>query len=230
MIKKKKAIFSWSGGKDSALALQKILQENQFEIVTLLTTISKNKSSVHAIPISVLQQQANSIGIPLTTITVDENLSNYCDRIKQTLTNLKQQHITHIIFGDLSASENKIFREKLFHPLGIEIIEPLYHKTSEEIITDFLQSGIKAKIIVTKENLLHKSYIGKDLCNELIKNLPPHVDVCGDQGEYHTIAYKGGIFKTPIHFTITSTKKVCYKIKLANNQIEEHYYWQAIIK
>lgn len=230
MNKKKKAIFSWSGGKDSALALQKVLQENQFEIVLLLTTICNNKSSVHAIPISVLQQQANSIGIPLTTITVDESLSNYCDSIKEVLTNFKHENITHIIFGDLSVSENKFYRDNLFNPLGIEVVEPLYKTTSEETITQFLQSGITAKIIVTKANLLNKNYIGKDLSNELIKKLPNTIDVCGEQGEYHTIAYKGGIFKTPILFNITSVKKVAYKIKLTNNHIEEHHYWQAIIK
>lgn len=230
MNKKKRAIFSWSGGKDSALALQKVLQENQFEIVSLLTTICNNKSSVHAIPISVLQQQANSIGIPLTTIMVDENLSNYCNVIKEAFIHFKQQNITHIIFGDLSVSENKIFRNHLFNPLGVEVVEPLYNKTSKETITNFLQSGITAKIIVTKANFLHKNFIGKDLNKDLIKTFPNSIDVCGEQGEYHTIAYKGGIFKTPIHFKITSTKKVGYTIKLANNLIEEHYYWQAIIK
>lgn len=228
----KKPVFNWSGGKDSALALQKVLANNDFEVIALLTTITKgtNKSSVHAIPLHLLQQQAKSIGIKLYVIEVNNDLSNYITEISKAVEIFKQQQVTHFIFGDLSSSNIFNYRKKIFNPLKIEVVEPLYNKTSQEVMEDFLSSGIKAKIIVANYDIFSKDIIGKDLNSTCINTMPKGIDICGEQGEYHSFVYEGSIFKTAIKYKIKATKKVAYDIKLDNNKIKTFTYWQAIIE
>jgi len=232
MNQRKKAVFNWSGGKDSALALYKILQENEFEVVSLLTTINEetSKSSVHEIPLEILENQAKSIGIPLYVVPFDKALTNYEDKMNKAVQHFKQQNVTHFIFGDIFLSDIKTYREQKLNPLGIEVIEPLWNKTSEEVMSEFLKSGIKSKIIVTNADQLNKTFIGKDLDEETVKSFPNDIDVCGENGEYHTLSYAGGLFKNPIDFTISNVIKTTYDIKLENGETKTYNYWQAEIK
>lgn len=231
MNQRKKAVFNWSGGKDSALALQKTLEENEFEVVSLLTTINEenSKSSIHAIPLELLSQQAKSIGIPLYTVSFAKNLKNYDQKMLETVAYFKKQGVTHFIFGDIFLSDIKAYREKMLHPVGIEVVEPLWNKSSEEIITEFLKSGIKTKIIVTQADKLDQTFISRELNQNLIDSLPVDVDVCGENGEYHTFSYAGGLFKKEIEFTISETHKISYDITLDNGQTKTFEYWQAEI-
>lgn len=231
MSVKKKAVLHWSGGKDAALALQKVLATNEYEIISLLTTLQEQtiSSSVHAIPLQILQQQAKSLRLPLYTIDVANDLSNYQTKMQEVVAYFKQLHVTHFIFGDLMASNIKTFREAVFNPLGIKVVQPLWHKTSAEILQEFLASGIKATIIVTLANSLSKNFIGKDLDELTIKTFPTTIDVCGEKGEYHTLVYAGDIFNEKIHFKITDVEKIDYTIKLASAQTTTISYYQAVI-
>jgi len=231
MNQRKKAVFNWSGGKDSALALQKTLEENEFEVVSLLTTINEEnlKSSIHAIPLEILSRQAESIGIPLYTALFAKDLKNYDEKMRETVAYYKKQGVTHFIFGDIFLSDVKAYRESKLNPFGIEVIEPLWNKTSGEIINDFLKSGIKTKIIVTQADKLDQTFIGKELDQNLINALPNDVDVCGENGEYHTLSYAGGLFKKEVEFSISETNKISYYIKLDNGQTKTFEYWQAEI-
>jgi uncharacterized protein (TIGR00290 family) len=231
MNQRKKAVFNWSGGKDSALALQKTLEENEYEVVSLLTTINEEtlKSSVHSVPSEILLKQADSIGIPLYTVLFAKDLNNYDEKISEAVDHYKRQGVTHFIFGDIFLSDVKAYRESKLNPLGIEVVEPLWNKTSKEIISEFLKSGIKTKIIVTQADKLGKIFIGKELDINLINSLPGDVDVCGENGEYHSLSYAGGLFKKEVGFSISETKKISYDIKLDNGQTKTFEYWQAEI-
>ena len=202
MNPKKKAIFNWSGGKDSALALQKTLQDNEFDVVSLLTTINEETltSSIHSIPIELLRKQAESIGIPLYTVLFAKDLTGYDEKMRETVEHFKKQGVTHFIFGDIFLADVKTYRENKLNPLGIEVVEPLWNKTSAEIIANFIKSGIKSKIIVTQADKLDKTFIGKDLDENTINTFPNDIDICGENGEYHTFVYDGPIFKYPIKF------------------------------
>lgn len=228
---RKKAVFNWSGGKDSALALQKILNADKFEVISLFTTINEEtqKSSIHSIPLEILLRQAKSIGIPLYTMSFAKDLKNYDSRMLEVVHHFKTKGVTHFIFGDISLSDIKSYREKKLKPLGINIVEPLWDKTSEEAINDFLKSGIKAKIIVTQADKLDQSYIGKELNEELIDFLPDDVDVCGEDGAYHTLSYGGGLFNEEIPFSLGETYKTAYEVNLDNRQSKIFEYWQAEI-
>jgi uncharacterized protein (TIGR00290 family) len=231
MIERKKAVFNWSGGKDSALALQKILHEKEFDVVSLLTAINEEtqRSSVHSIPIEVLSQQAGSIGIPLYTALFAKDLANYDNKMREIVDHFKKQGVTHFIFGDILLADVKTYRETKLNPLGIEVVEPLWDKSSAEIMDDFLQSGIKTKIIVTQADKLGKAFIGKDIDHDTVKSFPADVDPCGENGEYHTLSYAGSIFKKEIDFSISKTNKISYDIKLDNGQTRTYEYWQAEI-
>ena len=231
MNERKKAVFNWSGGKDSALALQKTLQDNRFDIVSLLTTINEETltSSIHSIPIELLEKQADSIGIPLYTVLFSKALTNYDDKMRHTVEHFKKQGVTHFIFGDIFLADIKSYRESKLNPLGIEIVEPLWDKPSADIISDFLKSGIKSKIIVTQADKLDHTFIGKDLDRDTINSFPCDIDICGENGEYHTFSYAGGLFKKEIEFTISKTIKISYDINLADGQTKTYDYWQAEI-
>jgi uncharacterized protein (TIGR00290 family) len=231
MTKRKKAIFNWSGGKDSALALLKILEQDEFDVVSLLTTINQETltSSVHSIPADILGKQAKSIGIPLYTVLFAKDLSDYDSKMSDTVDFFKKQGVTHFIFGDIFLTDIKTYRENKLNPLGIKVVEPLWNMTSAEVMNDFLKSGIKTKIIVTQANKLNETFIGKDLDQETISLFPDDVDLCGENGEYHTLSYAGGLFKKAVDFTIIHTNKISYDIKLNNGQTKTFEYWQAQI-
>jgi len=231
MNQKKKAVFNWSGGKDSALALQKILQDNEFDVVALLTTINEETltSSIHSIPIELLTKQADSIGIPLYTVLFAKDLTNYDDKMQETVDYFKKQGVTHFIFGDIFLADVKTYRETKLNPLGIEVVEPLWDKSSTEIISDFIKSGIKSKIIVTQADKLGKTFIGKDIDENTINVFPDDIDICGENGEYHTFSYSGALFKKQIDFSISQTNKISYDINLDNGQTKTFEYWQAEI-
>ena len=231
MNQKKKAVFNWSGGKDSALALQKTLRESEFDVVSLLTTINEETltSSIHSIPIELLTKQANSMGIPLYTVLFAKDLINYDDKMREAVEHFKKQGVTHFIFGDIFLADVKTYRENKLNPLGIEVVEPLWGKTSAEIIDDFIKSGIKSKIIVTQVDKLDETFIGKNLDQNTINTFPNDIDICGENGEYHTFSYSGDLFKKEIDFSISQTNKVSYDINLDNGQTKTFEYWQAEI-
>ena len=231
MSQRKKAVFNWSGGKDAALALTNILNDPQFDIVSLLTTVNEddNASSIHSIPSWLLSKQADSIGLPLHTVPLQKTLKNHNVKIRSAVEHFKKQGVTHFIFGDLFLREVRKYREDQLNPLGIEVVEPLWGKTSTEIMQDFLHSGIQAKIIVTQADKLDCSFVGKRLNRNTINAFPENIDICGENGEYHTLSYAGGAFQKEIDFSIARVHKVSYDIGTTTKQTQTYQYWQAEI-
>ncbi|HRN73177.1 MAG TPA: adenine nucleotide alpha hydrolase [Ginsengibacter sp.] len=232
MNRRKKAVFNWSGGKDSALALQKILQENEFEVVTLLTTVTEatRTSTVHYIPLKLLLQQADSIGIPLYTVTLPKGMASYAEEMTKAVAHFKAQGVTHFIFGDISLVDVKSFRESKLNPLGIEVVEPLWGRDSKTVFRDFLKSGIKAKIIVTQSDKLDQTFIGREINHTLLHSLPEGIDPCGENGEYHTFTYDGSLFKKKVEFEIIRTRKIHHDFKIDTGELRRYEYWYAEIQ
>ncbi|WP_027125402.1 ATP-binding domain-containing protein [Gelidibacter mesophilus] len=231
MTERKKAVFNWSGGKDSALALLKTLQENELEVVSLLTTINQDTltSSIHAIPLKFLLKQADSIGISLYSVPLSEGKKTYEEGMAEAIRHFKNQGVTHFIFGDIFLADVKLYRESKLHPLGIEVVEPLWGKTSEEVMHEFLKSGIKTKIIVTQADKLDQSFIGKEIDSAFVKSLPVGIDLCGENGEYHTFSYDGELFKYKIDFEICEANLISYDFKMDDGEVKSYEYWQAEI-
>ena len=227
----KKAVFNWSGGKDSALALYNVLNNGEYEIVSLLTTVNKEngRSSMHGIPSHLLKKQAKSIGIPIYIIEMLPNgeLSSYDDVMNRSVQHFKSLGVEHFIFGDIFLHDVKSYREKKLNPEGITVVEPLWDKTTAEVMSDFLSSGLKTIIVTTTADILDDSYIGKVIDEDFIKNIPVGVDLCGENGEYHTFCYDGPIFREPIDFKLGEPLSKTFPINLDDGSTQDFTYWFA---
>ena len=230
MIDKKKAVFNWSGGKDSSLALQKVLQDDEYEVISLLTTVNVEtlNSSIHLIPLEILEAQADSIGIPIYIVRLpSKDLTGYDQAMEEAIIYFKTQGVSHFIFGDIFLDDLKALRESKLSPYDIEVVEPLWNKTTETIIEEFLVSGLRSKIIVTQADKLDKTYVGRELDRQFIESLPGNIDPCGENGEYHSMTYAGPLFKKEIKYSLGSPKIVSYDIKLDDGNMKTFNYWQT---
>ncbi len=228
---KKKAVFNWSGGKDSALALLKILASDEYEVLALLTTINHNtqRSSMHAIPLSLLQAQAKSIGIPLYIVELasDGEMSGYNNAMCKAAEYFKNQGVHYFIFGDIFLHDVRQYRQAQLNPYNIEVIEPLWGLSTLEVMNEFLASGLQTVIVTTMANLLGCEYIGRIINQQLINDLPKNVDVCGENGEYHTFCFNGVIFNNPIVYHLNEPTQVTHTINMDDGTKQTFTYWYA---
>ncbi|RKR05493.1 uncharacterized protein (TIGR00290 family) [Flavobacterium sp. 90] len=202
----KKAIFNWSSGKDSALALYKILQNPDFKIECLLTSVNQQfrRISMHGVRVELLEKQATSIGLPLKILQIPEmpTMEVYENVMTKTLTELKEQGITHSIFGDIFLEDLRKYREDQLAKIGFEGVFPIWKVPTHDLIQEFISLGFKTIVVCVNERYLDKSFVGRVIDQSFINDLPENVDVCGENGEFHTFTFDGPIFSEPINFEI----------------------------
>lgn len=227
-MNKTKAVFNWSGGKDSAHALLRALQSDCYEIIALLTTINRDtqRSTMHGIPLQLLEAQAASIGIPLYVVdlTPKGNMEDYSSAMSQAVQHFKALGVTHFIFGDIFLHDVRQYREQQLVPHGIEVAEPLWGQSSEEVMDDFLLSGLKTIIVTTMADGLGTAAIGKFIDSDFIASLPEDMDPNGENGEYHTFCYDGPIFHYPVVFHLGETFSQSYDIRLDDGTVQTYSY------
>ena len=225
---KTKAFFNWSGGKDSALALYKILNDNKYSVETLLTTISQQykRISMHGVRESLLDEQAESIGIPLKKVWLPDipSMEVYEQVISGKLLELKEQHIEHAIFGDIFLEDLKKWRENQLSRLGMKAVFPLWKKKSSKLIHEFIELGFKTIVVSVDTKFLDESFAGQVIDHEFLKRLPSYVDPCGENGEFHTFVFDGPIFQKPVSFTIGEKLYKEYPSHNAKNG-EKNGFW-----
>jgi uncharacterized protein (TIGR00290 family) len=201
---KQSAYMNWSGGKDSALCLHYIMQNKQFEVNCLLTSINTvhDRISMHGVRRSLLEQQAAAIGLPLQTIELPEQpgMQEYEQAMLSKVTALKSRGIKHAIFGDIFLEDLKRYREEKLQSAGIECVFPLWKIPTSQLMNEFLQLGFKAIIVCVNEKFLDKSFCGRIIDASFVRDLPPGVDVCGENGEYHSYVFDGPVFDHPVPF------------------------------
>ena len=204
-----KAVFVWSGGKDSAMALYHILQDPKYKVTYLLTTISKqfNRVSMHGVRTTLLKQQAIALQLPLLQVLVPENpsMEEYGALMTAAFTQLKQQGITTAIFGDIFLEDLRAYREQQMQQLGIACFFPLWNKATSEVIQDFIGLQFKAVLVCLNAKYFSETFAGREINEQFLQDLPPGVDPCGENGEYHSFVYDGPIFTQPIPFTLGET-------------------------
>lgn len=201
-----KAIFNWSGGKDSALALYHVLQEQRFHISELLTTVNSkyNRISMHGVRNELLFAQGASIGIPIKEIRLPEmpSMKAYDETMKGVLSKLKKEKITHSIFGDIFLDDLRIYRENRLKEVGLIAHFPLWKRNTTELVHEFIDLGFKTVVVCVKSELLDKEFTGRVIDSDFLKDLPKNVDPCGENGEFHTFVFDGPIFKNPINYSL----------------------------
>ena len=208
MLNKSKIALFWSGGKDSARALwelQTVLQD-RYEVVKLVTTINQHfgRISMHGVRESLLDQQANEIGLPLHKMYVSEQCSNeeYETVLFDTYLALKAEGITHIAFGDIFLEDLRQYREQLLAKVGLISLFPLWKRNTTDLIHEFIAAGFQTITCCVQSILLDETWVGRKIDHSFITELPPNIDPCGENGEFHTFCFAGPIFKNPIPITI----------------------------
>jgi uncharacterized protein (TIGR00290 family) len=200
-----KAILSWSGGKDSALALHEIREAREVEIVGLLTTITEgyDRSSMHGIRRSLIEQQADSIGLPLEQVLLSTVSSNeeYESRMREILEGHKKRGISTVVFGDIFLEDVRKYREGRLASIGMKGVFPLWARDTAELARTFLRLGFKAVVTCVDGEQMDPSYAGRAFDEAMLTSLPASVDPCGEKGEFHSFVYDGPIFGHPIPFS-----------------------------
>lgn len=201
-----KTYANWSSGKDACLALYKVLQEQEYEVCLLVTTTNKdyNRVSMHGLPISLLEAQVSSIGLPLQQITfpAQVTMEDYSDRMEYAINGLKSQGFTHSLFGDIFLEDLRAYRDKQLHAIGLQGVYPLWKRDTKSLLMEFLNVGFKAITVCVNARFLDASFCGREVDASFIADLPDNVDPCGENGEFHTFVYDGPIFKKPVDFKI----------------------------
>jgi len=200
----KNAIFNWSGGKDSSLSLYYLLQAKEYDPRYLVTSVNSkfNRVSMHGVRQELLEAQADSIGIPLHMIMMPEmpTMESYNEQMEQTLNTFKQEGIEYSVFGDIFLEDLKKYREERLARVGFKGVFPIWKIPSKKIVRDFIDLGFKAVLVCVDEKVLDRSFAGRFIDDQLLKDLPSSVDPCGENGEYHSFVYDGPVFKYPIAF------------------------------
>lgn len=199
-----KSIFNWSGGKDSALALYRIIKDREYEVVKLVTTTNgeRDRISMHGVRTSLLDLQSKSLDLPLQKVILSEMpaMEEYNATMRQMLTAFKEDGVTHSIFGDIFLEDLKAYRDERLSEVAMQGYYPLWKEDSYKLFNEFVTLGFRAVIVCTNARYLDESFLGRELDHELLNDLPNGVDPCGEKGEYHTFVFDGPIFDFPIGF------------------------------
>lgn len=200
-----KTYFNWSSGKDSALALYYLLQDKNYNIDCLLTSVSAEYDcvSMHGLRRELLQQQIDAIGISGKTIELPVHPTNveYESLMKKTVEELLAEGYECTAFGDIFLEDLKAYREKQLEPYSIQTVFPLWKKDTKQLLTEFIDLGFKAITVCVDGSKLDKSFAGRIIDHDFIASLPEGVDICGENGEFHTFCFDGPYFKQPVNFT-----------------------------
>lgn len=230
-MKKYRSVFNWSGGKDSAHALWRALQSGQYDIIALLTTVNRTtqRSTMHGIPLDLLEAQAARIGIPLRVLDLapQGTMIDYASAMEQAAKDLRDEGVSHFIFGDIFLHDVRSYRQKQLEPLGITVVEPLWGASSARVMNDFLASGLKTVIVTTMADGLGAPAIGRMIDADFVASLPAGVDPNGENGEYHTFCYDGPIFREPVPFRLGSPFTEHHDVRLDDGSIHTYSYWFA---
>jgi uncharacterized protein (TIGR00290 family) len=198
-MNRKRTLLSWSSGKDSAWSLHLLRQQNEYEIVGLLTTFNQaaNRVAMHAVRRSLVEAQAKAAGIPLWAVDLPWPCSNadYEGIMKETCQAAVQAGIGYIAFGDLFLTDIRAYREKQLENSGLQPIFPVWGTPTEELARSMIKSGVRAKLTCVDPKLLAPEFVGREFDEQLLSDLPPEVDPCGENGEFHTCVYAGPMFQ-----------------------------------
>ncbi|MBI2633952.1 MAG: diphthine--ammonia ligase [Parcubacteria group bacterium] len=204
MSAKEKILFAWSGGKDSAMALSRLENSQIYDVVGLITTVTKDyeRISIHGVRETLLEAQAKSLGIPLEKIYLSKLSSNeeYEEKMRATLLRAKAQGVTAVAFGDIFLEDLKKYREENLAKVQMKGIFPIWKWDTVALARHFIDQGFKAVAVSLDSKFLGQEFAGREFDLEFLRELPKNVDPCGENGEFHSFVYAGPIFKEPIHF------------------------------
>lgn len=203
---REKVLLSWSGGKDSALALYELKNNSSYSICALLTTITEeyDRISMHGVRRILLESQAESLGIPLEKVFISRDMSqkDYELKMKNTLEKYSSEGVFTVGFGDVFLEDVRKYREDNLAKIGMKAIFPLWKRNTADLVRTFMDKGFKAVVTCVDTHFLGREFVGREYDKEFVSELPPSVDPCGENGEFHSFVYDGPVFYREVLFTI----------------------------
>jgi uncharacterized protein (TIGR00290 family) len=199
-------LFCWSGGKDSAMALHALREGRDYRISALLTTITEeyDRISMHGVRRALLERQAESLGLPLHAVLIPPQCINatYEERMKESLALHFARGVRRVAFGDIFLEDLRVYREKNLAQVGMQALFPIWKRDTRELAREFVRLGFRAITVCVDPRVLDASFAGRELDKSFFADLPPVVDACGENGEFHTFVFDGPIFQTPIVYRL----------------------------
>ncbi len=197
-----KVAISWSGGKDSMLALDRLIREGTHEVVALVVNISTESGRVtmHGVRESLIVQQARSLRIPLVPVYLpDRRMDTFEQHTLRTWQRLHQQAgVEAIVHGDIFLRDVKDYRDRLLKKAGLTGLYPIWGEDSRQLLEKFRQRGYRTVVCAANEENRH--IVGHELTPARLLDLAPGTDPCGENGEFHTFCFAGPLFQWPIGF------------------------------
>jgi uncharacterized protein (TIGR00290 family) len=188
------------------MALHALLQDPQVRIVALLTTVTEgyDRISMHGVRRELLQRQAESIGLPLHEVFIPPECVNsiYETRMEAALRTHSENGVRKVAFGDIFLEDLRAYREKNLARIGMTALFPIWKRDSRELIDSFHAQGFRSIAVCVNPKLLDRSFAGRELDTSFFADLPTQLDCCGENGEFHTFAFDGPIFKEAIRFQV----------------------------
>jgi uncharacterized protein (TIGR00290 family) len=202
---KEKVLLAWSGGKDAALSLHELRKSGQYEVTALLTTITQDYDRVcmHGVRSVLLEQQAESIGVPAETMFISKNASNeeYESGMRQILEKYKAKGVCGVVFGDIFLEDLRKYREEKLSQIGMKGLFPIWKRDTAELACAFIDLGFEAVVTCADSNLLDSTLVGRPFDDQFLSMLPYAVDPCGENGEFHSFVFDGPVFEQQIPHT-----------------------------
>lgn len=203
---KKRVLLSWSSGKDSAWTLYRLQQNPALEVVGLLTTFNSqfNRSAIHGVRQQLVTKQAEAAGLPLQQVPLPWPCSNeaYEHIMGNALGQAKDNFaMDAIAFGDLFLEDIRRYREERMKESGLELMFPLWGIPTDQLAGEMIAGGLKATITCVDPGRVDAEFCGRDFTAELLSELPGTVDPCGENGEFHTFAWSGPMFRSTVGVT-----------------------------
>lgn len=206
MDEREPVLFCWSGGKDSAMALHALMQDPRVRVAALLTTVTEgyDRISMHGVRRELLQLQARSIGLPLHEVLIPPECVNsiYEARMEAALRVHFEKGVRKVAFGDIFLEDLRAYREKNLARVGMTALFPIWKRDSRELIDSFHALGFRSIAVCVSPKCLDRSFAGRELDASFFADLPPQLDCCGENGEFHTFAFDGPIFNEAIRFVV----------------------------
>ena len=207
----KSVVLSWSGGKDSALALDALSRDPEVKVGGLLTSITRtyDRISVHGVRRSMLEAQVDRLALPLLEISLDADCTNaaYEAAFLDALADIRRSlpGVTHLAFGDLFLEDVRAYRERLLAGSGFEPLFPIWGLDTGTLARRFIADGFSARLVCVDTTQLDARFAGRLFDGALLADLPPSADPCGERGEFHTFVSDGPQFSAPINYRVGDT-------------------------
>jgi uncharacterized protein (TIGR00290 family) len=202
----KEVLMSWSGGKDSCLALYEIQKTLDYRVAALLTTVTRDydRISMHGVRRVLLERQAASLGVPLHQVLITKGATNqeYETNLIEAVSAFRDQGIDSIVFGDLFLEDIKTYRDQFLARHNLLGIYPVWLRNTTEFIKEFIELGFKAVLTCVDSRALDQSFAGRTIDYDFLATLPVNVDACGENGEFHTFVFDGPTFSEPVKFSV----------------------------